>query len=129
MSVGQLRSTRFRKERERHWRELARLVDKVERGGVAQLTSGEVARLPGLYRQTLSALSAARAISLDRNLLDFLGSLAARASSRSTVRATASSESLVGFFGTHFLARSVATSPFPGRGRVPRARRVGSSTR
>ena len=60
MSGGALRSTRFRKERERHWRELARIVTKVEKGGVGQLTSGEVARLPGLYRQTLAALSAAR---------------------------------------------------------------------
>jgi uncharacterized membrane protein SpoIIM required for sporulation len=102
MSVGLLRSTRFRKERERHWRELARLVDKVERGGVSQLTSGEVARLPGLYRQTLAALSAARAISLDRNLLDFLGSLAARGFFAVYGTRHRFFESLVAFFGTHF---------------------------
>jgi uncharacterized membrane protein SpoIIM required for sporulation len=102
MSVGLLRSTRFRKERERHWRELARIVDKVERGGVSQLTSGEVARLPGLYRQTLSALSAARAISLDRNLLDFLGSLAARGFFAVYGTRHRFFESLVAFFGTHF---------------------------
>ncbi len=97
-----LRSTRFRKERERHWRELARIVDKVERGGVGQLSSGEVARLPGLYRQTLAALSAARAISLDRNLLDYLGSLAARGFFAVYGTRHRFFESLLGFFGTHF---------------------------
>jgi uncharacterized membrane protein SpoIIM required for sporulation len=38
-----------------------------------------VARLPGLYRAALSSLSVARAISLDRNVLDHLESLCCRA--------------------------------------------------
>ena len=97
-----LRSTRFRRERERHWRELARIVAKVESGGVRSLGDREVARLPGLYRQTLAALSAARAISLDRNLLDFLNGLAARGFFAVYGTRYRLFESLATFFGVHF---------------------------
>lgn len=97
-----LRSTRFRRERERHWRELARLVAKVERDGVRSLGDRELARLPGLYRQTLAALSAARAISLDRNLLDFLNGLAARGFFAVYGTRYRLFESLATFFGVHF---------------------------
>jgi uncharacterized membrane protein SpoIIM required for sporulation len=97
-----LRSTRFRRERERHWRELARIVAKVEGGGVRSLSDREVARLPGLYRQTLAALSAARAISLDRNLLDFLNGLAARGFFAVYGTRYRLFESLATFFGVHF---------------------------
>lgn len=97
-----LRSTRFRRERERHWRELARIVAKVESGGVRSLSDREVARLPGLYRQTLAALSAARAISLDRNLLDYLNGLAARGFFAVYGTRYRLFESLATFFGVHF---------------------------
>ena len=43
------------------------------------LTPAELARLPVLYRAALSSLSVARAISLDRNVLDYLESLCGRA--------------------------------------------------
>jgi uncharacterized membrane protein SpoIIM required for sporulation len=74
-----LRSTQFRREREGVWRELERLVARAEKAGVRRLTAEQVARLPLLYRATLSSLSVARAISLDRNLVDYLESLCARA--------------------------------------------------
>jgi uncharacterized membrane protein SpoIIM required for sporulation len=73
-----LRSARFRREREARWRELARIVGKVEKSGLGELSQREVGRLPALYRHALASFSVARAISLDRNLLDFLRSLAAR---------------------------------------------------
>ncbi|MDH3590735.1 MAG: stage II sporulation protein M [Planctomycetota bacterium] len=77
--VFQLKSYEFRRERERTWRELERLVDKVEKSGLGALEAAQLARLPVLYRATLSSLSVARSISLDRNLLDYLDGLAARA--------------------------------------------------
>jgi uncharacterized membrane protein SpoIIM required for sporulation len=74
-----LRSQEFRREREGTWSELERLLARLEQGGVKGLRAQELERLPRLYRATLSSLSVARAISTDRNLLDYLESLAARA--------------------------------------------------
>jgi len=79
MSNDHLKSYAFRRERERTWRELEVLVAKTESGGVRSLTPNEVMRLPGLYRASLSSLSVARSISLDRNVLEYLEALAARA--------------------------------------------------
>jgi uncharacterized membrane protein SpoIIM required for sporulation len=97
-----LKSAAFRAEREGSWRELERLVDAVERSGVRALPARDLARLPGLYRAALSSLSVARAISLDRNVLDYLESLSARAylavyGSRRHLR-----EALSDFFGRRF---------------------------
>ena len=74
-----LKSFEFRREREGTWRELERLVARVEKRGVRALGAGQLARLPVLYRATLSSLSVARSISLDRNVLEYLESLCARA--------------------------------------------------
>jgi uncharacterized membrane protein SpoIIM required for sporulation len=74
-----LRSAAFRAEREASWRELEALVARLEQGGFRALSARELARLPALYRATLSGLSVARAISLDRNVLEYLESLSARA--------------------------------------------------
>ncbi len=74
-----LKSAAFRAEREASWRELEGLVGTVERRGVRALPARDLARLPGLYRAAISSLSVARAISLDRNVLDYLESLCARA--------------------------------------------------
>jgi uncharacterized membrane protein SpoIIM required for sporulation len=74
-----LKSVEFRREREATWAELDRLVGIVEKRSVRALSAAELARLPVLYRATLSSLSVARAVSLDRNLTDYLESLAARA--------------------------------------------------
>jgi uncharacterized membrane protein SpoIIM required for sporulation len=74
-----LKSAQFRRERERSWRELEELVLRVERQGLDSLSAGEVARLPSLYRSAVSSLSVATAISLDKNLLDYLRSLVGRA--------------------------------------------------
>lgn len=76
---AELRSSQFRREREGAWRELERLVQHAEKTGVRSLPAQYVVRLPLLYRATLSSLSVARAISLDRNLVDYLESLCARA--------------------------------------------------
>ena len=64
-----LKSSEFRREREQSWKELERLVDAGERRGVRMLTPEELNRLPQLYRSSLSSLSVARAIALDRHLL------------------------------------------------------------
>jgi uncharacterized membrane protein SpoIIM required for sporulation len=74
-----LKSSEFRRTREQGWQELERLVDAVERRGVRTLAPDELNRLPQLYRSTLSSLSVARAIALDRNLLLYLENLALRA--------------------------------------------------
>lgn len=74
-----LKSAAFRAEREASWRELDALVRSAEARGVRALAPAELARLPGLYRHAVSSLSVARAISLDRNALEYLESLCARA--------------------------------------------------
>jgi uncharacterized membrane protein SpoIIM required for sporulation len=74
-----LRSVAFRKEREPTWRALERLVEAVEKKGVGALAAEELARLPHLYRATLSSLSVARSISLDRALVEYLETLCGRA--------------------------------------------------
>lgn len=74
-----LKSAAFRAEREASWRELEGLVARMERSGVRALSARELARLPSLYRAALSSLSVARAISLDRNVLDYLEALSGRA--------------------------------------------------
>lgn len=74
-----MKSVAFRREREATWLELERLVGRAERDGLGSLTRDEIARLPIVYRATLSSLSVARAISLDASLLAYLESLSARA--------------------------------------------------
>ena len=74
-----LRSFQFRKERERHWAELEALLEQVDRRGLTGLSADDLHQLPGLYRGALSSLSVARSISLDRNLLNYLEALCARA--------------------------------------------------
>jgi uncharacterized membrane protein SpoIIM required for sporulation len=74
-----LKSHRFRAEREEEWRRLETLLQRVEQSSAAGLTDDEILAVPVLYRSTLSALSVARATSLDRGLVDYLENLAARA--------------------------------------------------
>ena len=98
----ELKSVEFRKERERVWLELEDLVDKAEKGGLRKLSATELARLPQLYRATVSSLSVARAISLDHALLVYLEALCGRAyvcvyGTRNTI-----AESLSTFFLVHF---------------------------
>ncbi len=77
--AGEPRSVAFRRGREATWRELETIVEQVEKQGPAALDAADVRALPRLYRATASALSVARAIALDRNLLEYLESLTARA--------------------------------------------------
>jgi uncharacterized membrane protein SpoIIM required for sporulation len=79
VSELQLKSTRFREEREEGWRKLESLLAKVEKGSAAALSDEDLLAIPVLYRAALSSLSVARAISLDRSLLEYLESLCARA--------------------------------------------------
>ncbi len=74
-----LKSSQFRRERERAWRELEGLLAEAARRGVRRLPAADLHRLPSLYRSAVSSLSVAQAISLDRNLLDYLTALAGRA--------------------------------------------------
>lgn len=74
-----LRSARFRAEREGDWKRLEGLVRKVESSGVRSLSYHDARDLAATYRQTVSSLSVAREISLDRSLLDYLDNLSARA--------------------------------------------------
>lgn len=74
-----LKSAQFRREREAAWRELEELLARLEKGGMKSLTAAELHRLPVLYRSAISSLSVATAISLDKNLLDYLTALVGRA--------------------------------------------------
>ena len=74
-----LKSNEFRRAREANWRELERLIDTVEKRGMRNLNPDQLQQLPLLYRATLSSLSVARAIALDRHLLLYLENLALRA--------------------------------------------------
>lgn len=77
--LATLHSRKFRSEHEQDWRRLEVLLGKLEKGSLRQLSEAEIITLPVLYRSTLSSLSTARAISLDRALIDYLESLSTRA--------------------------------------------------
>ncbi|MBI5849864.1 MAG: stage II sporulation protein M [Planctomycetes bacterium] len=72
------RSFAFRRDRQASWRRLERTLTAAESHGLGSLTEKDLLELPTLHRAALSALSAARAISLDQALLAYLESLAAR---------------------------------------------------
>ena len=76
---GELRSRRFRQERERDWQRLEDVLGRLERGSLKRLSDAELLALPGLYRAALSSLSVARATSLDHSLVDYLEALSTRA--------------------------------------------------
>jgi uncharacterized membrane protein SpoIIM required for sporulation len=78
MAAG-IRSVEFRREREAIWQALEDLITQTDRRGVRALSADQLTRLPHLYRATLSSLSVARSISLDRALTDYLENLVARA--------------------------------------------------
>ena len=71
-------SVSFRRERQDTWRELEDLVNRCERDGLANMSADKLARLPVLYRATVSALGVARSSLLDQNLRDYLEALVAR---------------------------------------------------
>jgi uncharacterized membrane protein SpoIIM required for sporulation len=77
--VLELRSHRFRAEREADWRRLEALLGRAEKGRAQALTDEELLSLPILYRGALSSLSVARATSLDSSVVTYLEALAARA--------------------------------------------------
>jgi len=79
MAELELKSHRFRSEREADWRRLETLLSRVEKGGARKLKRDELLEMPVLYRQALSSLSMARAISLDQGLIAYLESLCTRA--------------------------------------------------
>ena len=79
MAELQLKSNRFRIEREADWRRLETLLAKVEAGSPRKLTTRELLEVPVLYRSALASLSTARSISLDQSLVDYLEALCARA--------------------------------------------------
>jgi uncharacterized membrane protein SpoIIM required for sporulation len=72
-------SVTFRRERQETWRELEDLVKRCERDGLVNMSADKLARLPVLYRATVSALGVARTSLLDQNLRDYLEALVARA--------------------------------------------------
>ncbi len=74
-----IRSARFRQEREADWQRLETLVLRVEKRGVQTLDFAEARDLASLYRQATTSLAIAREISLDKALLAYLETLAARA--------------------------------------------------
>jgi len=75
----QMRSVEFRREREATWMALEDTIATADKRGLRTLSAEQLARLPHLYRATLSSLSVARSISLDRALTDYLENLVGRA--------------------------------------------------
>lgn len=74
-----LKSQRFRQERQADWVRLEQLLNRIERESPARLSDDELIDIPVLYRASMSSLSVARAISLDRALIDYLEGLCTRA--------------------------------------------------
>jgi uncharacterized membrane protein SpoIIM required for sporulation len=74
-----LKSSEFRRAREGSWRELDAIIERAEKRGARALSLEDLQRMALFYRSTLSSLSVARAIALDRHLLLFLENLALRA--------------------------------------------------
>jgi uncharacterized membrane protein SpoIIM required for sporulation len=68
----------FRSEREADWKAFEELITRAEKHSPKALTDEELLSLPVLYRSTLSALSVARATSLDNALIAYLESLSLR---------------------------------------------------
>jgi len=99
MAEVELRSTQFRREREKGWVELERLIARTERSGPQSLSPQDLARLPVLYRAVLSSLSVARGITLDRSLLLYLENLATRAYLCVYAAHSSLPRILAGFFG------------------------------
>jgi uncharacterized membrane protein SpoIIM required for sporulation len=79
VSDQELRSRRFRDEREADWRKLETLLKRAEGGSARSLSLEDMIAIPRLYRAALSSLSTARATSLDRALIDYLEALSSRA--------------------------------------------------
>lgn len=79
MAVLQLKSAKFREERQHDWSRLSGLLEKVESRGARSLTDDQLLAIPVLYRSALSSLSVARATSLDQSLIEYLEGLCARA--------------------------------------------------
>ena len=76
---AELKSYRFRAEREKEWRALEGLLERIQSSGVKSLSRDELLELPKLYRSAVSSLSTARAVTLDRNLTEYLETLCTRA--------------------------------------------------
>lgn len=74
-----LKSKRFREERQADWKEMERLLSRIEASSVRGLTDEELIALPRMYRATLSSLSVARSTSLDQSVISYLESLSTRA--------------------------------------------------
>lgn len=74
-----LRSLRFRREREASWKALEEQITIVEASGAKALSPEDAMALAQNYRAAVSALSVARAISLDLNTRLYLEALCARA--------------------------------------------------
>jgi len=74
-----LKSKRFREERQADWKEMERLLSRIEASSVRGLSDEELIALPRMYRATLSSLSVARATSLDQSVVSYLESLSTRA--------------------------------------------------
>lgn len=79
MALQGTKSYQFRQEREEGWRQLEALVRQAEKKGLRSLEAADVFELPHLYKAALSSLSVARAISLDKNVVDYLENLTTRA--------------------------------------------------
>ena len=76
---GVPRSVRFRRAREKEWRELEEILGETLNRGLKTLSPEDLQRLPRLYRDVLSSLSVARNTAMERNMVDYLESLASRA--------------------------------------------------
>ncbi len=108
----QMRSARFRLEREPSWRKLETLVARADKGGLKSLSYDDARDLATTYRQAMNSLSVARDISLDLALVTYLEQLCSRA----YLVVYAPQESIVGLVGrlfTHGIPNAVRRSALP----------------
>ncbi len=78
-SSDELRSDRFRMEREADWERLDEIVTIMEKGRGKHVSDEDVLALPTLYRTAMSSLSIARENSLDAGTIKYLEALTLRA--------------------------------------------------
>lgn len=108
----QMRSARFRQDREPSWRRLETLIARADKRGIRSLSYDEARDLATTYRQAMNSLSVARDISLDLALVTYLEQLCARA----YLVVYAPQESIRGLVTrlfTHGIPRAVRRSGLP----------------
>jgi uncharacterized membrane protein SpoIIM required for sporulation len=99
---------------QRQWQELARILDRVQKGGLRQLSPEELIDLGRLYRRAAADLARARASGLDARQIEHLNALVGRAYAYVYTTETRGRSSIVTFFAREFPQSVRRCAPFIG---------------